>query len=187
MAFLRENGPSHIVPFDSKGLLPPATKLRQGNVFTPVCQSFCSQGGVCHTPPWSDTPWADIPLGRHPLPWADTPQGDTPRQTPPLADTPGRYPWADTPWQTSPLPSACWNTHTPCPVHAGIHLTLPSACWDTHHPCPVHAGIHTQKCQCMLGYGQQVSSMHPTGMHSCFLFSIKGLPNYSIREIVISY
>ena len=27
--------------------LPPATKLRQGNVFTPVCQSFCSQGGLC--------------------------------------------------------------------------------------------------------------------------------------------
>ena len=27
--------------------LPPATKLlRQGNVFTPVCQSFFSQGGV---------------------------------------------------------------------------------------------------------------------------------------------
>ena len=26
--------------------LPPAMKLRQGNVFTPVCQSFCSHG-VC--------------------------------------------------------------------------------------------------------------------------------------------
>ena len=26
--------------------LPPATKLRQGNVFTPVCQSFCSQEGM---------------------------------------------------------------------------------------------------------------------------------------------
>ena len=26
-------------------LLPSATKLRKGNVFTPVCQSFCSQGG----------------------------------------------------------------------------------------------------------------------------------------------
>ena len=25
--------------------LPPPTKLRQGNVFTPVSQSFCSQGG----------------------------------------------------------------------------------------------------------------------------------------------
>ena len=27
-------------------LLPPATKLRQGNVFTPVGQSFCSPGGM---------------------------------------------------------------------------------------------------------------------------------------------
>ena len=26
-------------------LLPPATKLRQGNVFTSVCQEFCPQGG----------------------------------------------------------------------------------------------------------------------------------------------
>ena len=28
-------------------LLPPATKLWQGNVSTPVCQSFCSQGSLC--------------------------------------------------------------------------------------------------------------------------------------------
>ena len=27
--------------------LPPATKLRQGNVFTSVCQEFCPQGGLC--------------------------------------------------------------------------------------------------------------------------------------------
>ena len=26
-------------------LLPPATKLGQGNVFTSVCQEFCPQGG----------------------------------------------------------------------------------------------------------------------------------------------
>ena len=26
--------------------LPPATKLRQGNIFTGICQTFCSQGGV---------------------------------------------------------------------------------------------------------------------------------------------
>ena len=32
--------------------------LGQGNVFTPVCQSFCSQGGV-H--PHTDTPWTDPP------------------------------------------------------------------------------------------------------------------------------
>ena len=27
-------------------LLAPATKLREGNVFTSVCESFCSQGAV---------------------------------------------------------------------------------------------------------------------------------------------
>ena len=28
----------------------PQTKLREGNVFTPVCQSFCSQGDVTKIP-----------------------------------------------------------------------------------------------------------------------------------------
>ena len=44
--------------------LPPATKLGQGNVFTPVCHS------VCHTPSRHHPP------GRHPV--ADTPRVDTP-------------------------------------------------------------------------------------------------------------
>ena len=48
------------------------TKLRKGNVFTSVCQEFCSQGG-----------------GVHHAPWADTPPGQThPEQTPPRTDTP---------------------------------------------------------------------------------------------------
>ena len=43
------------------------TKLRKGNVFTPVCQSFCSQGGVCPSACWdTPLPWADTPPGRHP-------------------------------------------------------------------------------------------------------------------------
>ena len=29
------------------GFYRPQTKLRKGNVFTPVCQSFCLQRGVC--------------------------------------------------------------------------------------------------------------------------------------------
>ena len=45
----------------------PQTKLRKGNVFTPVCQLFCSRGEVSASvhagiPPWAGTP----PLGRHP-------------------------------------------------------------------------------------------------------------------------
>ena len=53
----------------------PQTKLRKGNVFTPVCQSFCSRGGgisACtgQTPPRADTPapgqTPPTPPGRHP-------------------------------------------------------------------------------------------------------------------------
>ena len=43
--------------------LPFATKLRQGNIFTSVCQEFCPRGGG-----WSASVHAGIhhPLGRHP-------------------------------------------------------------------------------------------------------------------------
>ena len=76
-----------------KTYLPSATKLRQGNVFTPVCHSV--HRGVCHTPlgrpPWQTPPW----------------QTPSPEQTP----SPGQTP----PWQTPlgrhlPLHSACWDT-----------------------------------------------------------------------------
>ena len=56
------------------------TKLREGNVFTPVYQSFCSQRGIFQhamdmgcTPPRQTPPWADTPI-----PSADTPQVNTP-------------------------------------------------------------------------------------------------------------
>ena len=55
-------------PTDKKGEIyyRPQTKLRKGNVFTPFCQSFCSQGGV------PASVYAGIhPPGRHPP--ADTP------------------------------------------------------------------------------------------------------------------
>ena len=61
-------------------LLPSATKLQQGNAFTPACQSFCSQGpGGC---------LADTPPGRHPH--GQTPRG---RHLPPPPDghCSGRY------------------------------------------------------------------------------------------------
>ena len=66
-------------------LLPPATKLRQGNIFTPVCQSFRWRGGVCYTP------WAEAP-------------GQTP---PPRPDA---HPPACTCWNTPPRHNACWDT-----------------------------------------------------------------------------
>ena len=42
-------------------LLPPETKLGQGNIFSSMCQEFCPQGGGGST--WAGTP----PLGRYPL------------------------------------------------------------------------------------------------------------------------
>ena len=105
----------------------PQTKLRQGNVFTPVCHSVHGWGGCMPDTPEQTQPGRHLP-GRHPpgqtllTPWVDTP-----RQTPPLADNPLR--------------------HFP--------------------PFPGHARIHKPPGQCMLGYGQQAGSMHPTGMHSC--------------------
>ena len=72
-------------------LLPAATKLGQGNIFTSVCQEFCPQGGegVCLSACW-DTP-----------PREQTPREQTPprtRQTPlpreagsSIRSTSGRY------------------------------------------------------------------------------------------------
>ena len=58
-------------------LLPPATKLGQGYVFTRVCDSVHGVGGVCLSacwdspPPGADTPpRADPPRSRHPPPGA---------------------------------------------------------------------------------------------------------------------
>ena len=71
--------------------------LGQGNVFTPVCDSFhggclthcmliytpLSRHSPRQTPPMADTPWEDTP---------------PPRQTPPRADGPS---WADAPQDTT--------------------------------------------------------------------------------------
>ena len=115
-------------------LLPPANEVCEGYVFTPVCQSFCSQGvsasvyaGI-HTPPWADTPSGQTPpMGRHPLgryPLSRHP----PAQTPPREQTP---PWgADTSGSRHP-PGA----DTPCAVHAGRYGQQAGST----HP----AGMHT--------------------------------------------
>ena len=62
--------------------LPSTTKLRQGNIFTGFCQSFCSQGGGClpqcilgYTHPPDQTTGevsASVHAGIY-SPWADTP------------------------------------------------------------------------------------------------------------------
>ena len=66
--------------------LPPANEVCEGYVFTPVCQSFCSQGGV----PWQVHPPGQVhpPTGRY-RPGRYTPLGRyTPRQVHVLAGTP---------------------------------------------------------------------------------------------------
>ena len=70
--------------------LPSATKLRQDNIFTGVCQSF-GEGVVSgRHPPWADplvqTPPQETPPGQTP------PRQTPPRQTPPGQTPPGRHP-----------------------------------------------------------------------------------------------
>ena len=150
----------------------PQMKLRKGNVFRPVCQSFCSHGGGLP----QCTPLGRHPPGRHPQ--VDTPPGQTcppaqcmlgytpPRQTSP-ADTPrqthplGRHaPLPSACWDTRPLPSACCDSHGYCcrwyasywnaflfyDLFYSTKWTPPRQThppWADMPPCPVHAGIHT--------------------------------------------
>ena len=65
-------------------LLPPANVVCEGYVFTRVCHSFCSEGGVpdqVHPPgPGPHPPGADTP---HPRDQVHPPVPGTPEQTPP--------------------------------------------------------------------------------------------------------
>ena len=68
----------------SNELLPPATKLGQGYVFTGVCDSV-HRGGICLSACWNTTP----PGSRHPPeqtpPWSRHPLGtDTPQSRHPF-------------------------------------------------------------------------------------------------------
>ena len=99
-------------------LLPPATKLRQGNVFTPVCHS-AYRGGVYQTPPGQTSP-----LGRHPL--GSYPLGRHHLRQTPLADTPPADPPADNPQDRHPTGSACWDTVNKWSVHILLECILVS-------------------------------------------------------------
>ena len=73
------------IPYTVTNVYRPQRKLREGNVFTPVCHSVhkgrvsaSGSGGGClplgpggvhppgQTPPRQTPPWADTHLGRHP-------------------------------------------------------------------------------------------------------------------------
>ena len=120
----------------SVNLLPAATKLGQGNIFTSVCQEFCPQGGClpqcmlgyttppgpdphpppdqAHTPPGSTQhpPGSRHPPDQaHPLDQAHTPQT---RHTPLGADTPpGADPQPPGPGTHPPRADPPRSTDTP--------------------------------------------------------------------------
>ena len=127
--------------------------LGQGNIFSSVCQEFCSQGGVpgqAHPRAGTAslgryTPQAGTPPGRYTPgqihPQAGTSLGRyTPRQVPPLTGTP---PWADTPPRQVHLPG---QVHPPGQVlQAGtppVGAPPPprsSACWEIRATCRRYA------------------------------------------------
>ena len=120
----------------------PQRSCGQGNIFTPVCHSFCSQRGgglpqcmLGYHPPGADTPLgsdtpvpdttpqgADIPPQEQTPPGADTPPDTTPRSRPPR----GRHPpGPDTlPDQTPPPGSRLQHTVYERPVRTLLECIL---------------------------------------------------------------
>ena len=56
---------------------------------------------------------------------------------------------------------------------ASVHAGIADSPTGSRHPPPEQTppppleGRHPSPAQCMLGYGQQAGSTHPTGMHTC--------------------
>ena len=100
----------------------PQRSCDQGNIFTPVCHSFCSQGGgglpQCmlgyHPPPGADTP---LPRTRHsPKSRPHPPGADTPPQTRPPRTRP--------PWEQTPPGSKLRHTVNERPVRILLECIL---------------------------------------------------------------
>ena len=102
--------------------LPPATKLGQGYVFTGVCDSVHSGGGV---------PYQVHPPGtRHTHPWDQVyPLGT--RYTPPGPGTPPR---PATPPRTRYTPLDQAHPPRPGPPWDQVHPPRPGPPWDQVHP-----------------------------------------------------
>ena len=85
----------------------PQRSCGQGNVFTGVCHSFCSQGGVCLSACWDTTPRDQTsPRTRQTPPPRTRQMPPGTRQTPPQDQTPprpGRHPLSPLTRQTTPL------------------------------------------------------------------------------------
>ena len=78
-------------------LLPSARKLRQGNIFTAICQSFSSQEWGC-LPQWM--------LG-YTIPRQTPPRSTHPESTPPQKHTPKKHPSGSTPPGSTPSGGHC--------------------------------------------------------------------------------
>ena len=69
--------------------LPSATKLQQGNIFTGVCQSFCSQRGCLPQCTLGYTPLGRYtPFPASTLPGSTSPEAHPRKHTPPGTGTP---------------------------------------------------------------------------------------------------
>ena len=120
-------------------------KLWQGNVFTPVCQSFCSQGrwGVCL---WSGGGVCPVNAGIHPLHSAcwDT-----------LKQVGGMHPTG----MHTCFTSVCHS------VHIGMY---PSMHWDRHPTGRHPPGQTALRVDSPTLTAIAADGTHPTGMRSCF-------------------
>ena len=114
-------------------LLSSATKLQQSNIFTGICQSFCS-GGCLPQCMLGYTFWEGTPPGQvHPLAGTHPPPGrHTPRQVHPQAGTPPRQVHL---WQVHPPPWA--GTPPPTMVSAvdSMHPTGMLSCYRPQRSC----------------------------------------------------
>ena len=65
---------TYVARYSQTDIITVCNTVWQGNVFTPVCHSFCSQGGACLSACWDTHPPAGTPPGQvHPQ--AGTPLG----------------------------------------------------------------------------------------------------------------
>ena len=92
--------------------------LGQGNIFSSVCQEFCSYGGVCLSACWDTTP----PGSRHPPPEQVPQEQAPPKQAVPLGADP--HP-SSVCWEvrsTSGRYASYWNAILFCVVNILVNL-----------------------------------------------------------------
>ena len=110
----------------------------EGYLFTPVCQSFCSQGGLAQCMLGCQTPSPDQASPR---------PGTPPVQAPPRAGTPSPLeqapPRSRHPLEQAPHPS--WSRHPPeqAPQHPPPPVAETATAADGTHPTGMHScGIY---------------------------------------------